>query len=266
MSGSAVGRVATPTRSATARTSANSAIRSAGFHQAVSMKTFGWSGSTLPQPREVGDRGVGEDQPRVRELGRQRAPCRGPSAGIPRPAWIRTGTRRSWATRDDLAHARLVHRELLGARVQLDPDGAGVQAAARLGGGRRRAGRAGRRTTSRPSEAGGRGDRDVVGPRVAVGLVHREHDRARVRRAPSTLDQLGRRLLEAVGIVLADVGVRVEELERARGRPGCCPTRGGGSRRCPASGCADPTDGRATSDTGPHAIPPRARPHRDGAS
>ena len=36
---------------------------------------------------------------------------------------------------DDLAHARLVHRELLRARVQLDADRAVVQAAAGLGGG-----------------------------------------------------------------------------------------------------------------------------------
>ena len=64
---------------------------------------------------------------------------------------------------DDLAHARLVHRELLRARVQLDAHRARVQAAARLG----------RRDLARvepaerdepPPDAGGRGERDVVGP------------------------------------------------------------------------------------------------------
>ena len=63
-------------------------------------------GHHLPQPREVGDRAWARI---IRASGNspRGARCPAPSAGIPRPAWISTGTRRSWATRDELAHARL---------------------------------------------------------------------------------------------------------------------------------------------------------------
>jgi hypothetical protein len=60
-----------------------------------------------------------------------------------------------------------------------------------------------------------RGDHRVVGDGVAVGLVHREHDAAGARRS-ERVEQLRRRLLVAVRIVLADVGVGVVEVERAR--------------------------------------------------
>ena len=60
---------------------------------------------------------------------------------------------------------------------------------------------------------GGR-ERDVVGRRVAVGLVHREHDAARSG-AAEHVEQLLRGLREAVRIVGADVGVRVEQRELA---------------------------------------------------
>ena len=66
--------------------SVNRAIMSAGSHQAVSMQQVRVVGQHAPQPREVGDRGVGEDQPGVGELARQPdgvAPeRRDPAAGV----------------------------------------------------------------------------------------------------------------------------------------------------------------------------------------
>ena len=51
--------------------------------------------------------------------------------------------------------------------------------------------------------------------RVAVGLVHREHDARAAPARASALEQLLRRLLEAVGIVVPDVRVGVVEVEFA---------------------------------------------------
>jgi hypothetical protein len=62
-----------------------------------------------------------------------------------------------------------------------------------------------------PARVGGRLDDVVVGRRVAVvGLVHGEHDAARVHRLEHA-DQVARVLLEAVGIVEADVRMGVVE-------------------------------------------------------
>ena len=60
-----------------------------------------------------------------------------------------------------------------------------------------------------------RSERRVVGVRVPVRLVHREHDAAGARRRERR-DQLARRLGVAVRVVLADVRVRVVEVERPR--------------------------------------------------
>ena len=86
-----------PTGSGPAGASVNSAIRSAGFHQAVSMKTFGWSGSTRHSHArsEIAAwariSGASGNSPVRRTVSR-------PSAGMPRPAWMRIGTRRSCAS------------------------------------------------------------------------------------------------------------------------------------------------------------------------
>ena len=83
--------------------------------------------------------GVGEDQPRVRELAGQldgvQAERRDPAAGVDQDR-----QRALVGERDQRPHAGVVERELLGARVQLDPAGAGVEAALGLGERRRRAG------------------------------------------------------------------------------------------------------------------------------
>ncbi len=106
----------------------------------------------------------------------------------------------------------LAHRELLGARVELDPVGAEVEAALRLG----------ERAVVRvdPAEvddaavgAGLDRPRLVVGGRVAVRLVHREGDRAGAG-VLHRREQLLGLLAEFVGIVAAEVGVGVEEGER----------------------------------------------------
>ena len=76
-------------------------------------------GQLAPQPREVGDRAVGEDQPRVGELARE------PHGVLPerRDAAPGVDQHRRLALvrgRDELAHRRLGERELLRPRVQLD--------------------------------------------------------------------------------------------------------------------------------------------------
>ena len=113
-----------------------------------------------------------------------------PKAGMPRPAWIRTGTRRSFAseTSSSTAGSSMVNcsargcsliprapasrQRLASARaivVRIDP-AEGDQAA---GGAR------------------GGGQRLVVGRRVAAGLVHREGDGARSGRLDRRQQLLG---------------------------------------------------------------------------
>ena len=67
---------------------------------------------------------------------------------------------------------------------------------------------------------GGRGDDLVVGDpvEVPVGLVHREHEPARVALAQA-VQQLVRRLRVAVRVVVPDVRVGVEQLEPSGARP-----------------------------------------------
>jgi hypothetical protein len=62
---------------------------------------------------------------------------------------------------------------------------------------------------------GGRGclEHHVVGGGVAVGLVHREHERASGARELQRREQLLGRVPHPVGIVLAEVRVHVEQLE-----------------------------------------------------
>ena len=115
--------------------------------------------------------------------------------------------------RDERLDRRMVEREALGTRMELDPARPGREAAARLG--ERVVVRvdATEREKATVRCAGGR-DRLVVGLRVAAGLVHREADGARVR-ALEGADQLIRLLAKAVGVVAPDVGVGVKERERA---------------------------------------------------
>ena len=170
-------------------------------------------GHQPPEPGEVGDRGVGEDEAgariALRQLQRVAAERRDAAPGV-----------------DQDRHAALLgepgqvldrglrHRELLGPRVELDPVGAEVEAALRLG----------QRAVVRvdPAEVddppvGARLDRPrlVVGGRVAVRLVHREGDRPRAR-VLHRRDQLLGLLAEFVRVVAAEVGVGVEERQRSR--------------------------------------------------
>ncbi len=171
-------------------------------------------GHLAPQPGEIRDRGMGEDQARVGELARELervAAERGDAAaGVDQhgqPALV--------CDRDEVADRGLVQREPLGPRMELDPARAGVQRPLGLGDG------AVVRVDAAVGDEdaagfGGGGDHEVVRLAVAGGLVHREDRGARVRpREPG--EQLLRRLLVAVGVVLADVGMGVEELERPVG-------------------------------------------------
>ena len=108
----------------------------------------------------------------------------------------------------------------------------------------------------------GGGDHRVVGRRVAVGLVHREHDAPCVR-GLQRFDELFRLLLEPVRVVAADVGVRVVEVQRPRVLRRSGPATGGGGRRSRSRLARHPTAGRAMPDTGGMHHPPRPRAHRD---
>ena len=177
-----------------------------------------------PQPREIRDRGVGEDQRGVRvalrELHGQLAEGRDAAPGVDQHRHSPLA-----GQRDELGHRRLAHPELLGARVELDPARAGVERAPRL---RERAVvRVDAAVRDEPVRVGGgRGQDRVVGGAVAVGLVHREHDAAGLD-AVQRGQQLVRRLAVPVRVVLPDVRVRVVEVERARlaeqgVHPGAC--------------------------------------------
>ena len=141
-------------------------------------------GQLAPQPRQVGDRAVGEDQPGVGELARQ------PHGVLPERRDAAAGVdqhRRLVLVRGrhELAHRRLGERELLRPRMQLDAVDAGVEAAPGLG---HRAGILRLHAAQRAQAAAGRRHRlhhRVVGARVAVGLVHREHERLASRRPPA---------------------------------------------------------------------------------
>ena len=124
-------------------TSENSVARSAGIHQAVSNSRLGWSGAT----RQIQDRSQMPAWARIsRASGNSPAsatacaPERGDAAaGVDqnRQPSARRRARRA-------AHLGMVERELLGARMQLDPPRAARRGSARPRPPRRRAGSRGR--------------------------------------------------------------------------------------------------------------------------
>ena len=164
-----------------------------------------------PDPREVAHARVREDELRARELRRElehvRAERRDPAARVDedrQPPLVRLG--------DDVAHGRLVEPELLRARVELDPARTRRDAAADLGDGV--VARVDPAERDQPAlGCGGRRDDVVVRGRVAVGLVHRERHGAPVG-GRERGEQLVRGARERVGVVDADVRVRVERPQR----------------------------------------------------
>ena len=121
--------------------------------------------------------------------------------------------------RDDLLDDRVRQAEGVGARVQLEAARARPPGSARPRPRRRR--RSGRCAPAPPgarSDAARGGEDGVVGRRVAVGLVHREEQRAPVAGGVEAADDLLRGRLAPVGIVLADVRVRVEPVVRPSAR------------------------------------------------
>ena len=115
-------------------TSENRVDRSAGIHQAVSNRRFGWSGGGAPNPGQVTDPRMGEDQPRVREVAGEldsvQPERRDPAAGVDQDR-----QRALVGERDDLADDRVIKREVLGARVELDPARPRVERSPGLGDG-----------------------------------------------------------------------------------------------------------------------------------
>ena len=150
---------------------------------------------------------MGEDQPRVGELTGEldgmQAERRDAASGVDQhrqPALV--------GQRDDVPHARVVERELLGPRMELDPARPARERALGLGD------RVGLRVQAAERDQpalGGEGlvDHRVVGRRIAVGLVHREDEGAPGVGDVEQGDQLGERLAHAVGVVFAEVRVGI---------------------------------------------------------
>ena len=114
---------------------------------------------------------------------------------------------------EQVADLRVVEREPLGARVQLDATSAGVEGPPCLPGGIVVRVHAAERHEP-PAAALGLRKHAVVGLRVAVRLVHREEDGP----AADPVEHLGELLearLHAVGIVGAGVRMDVEQLDVA---------------------------------------------------
>ena len=168
-------------------------------------------GGDSPDPGQVADAGMGEDEPGVR-VGPGERDGVGPEGG---DAATRVDEDRQVALVGDggeFADGGVVERELLGPRVELDPLGAGLERAQRLPG---RVPGVGAHPAERRQQAvggGGRLQHHVIGRRVAVGLVHREHERPPGAGVAEGADQLRRGLAHAVGVVVPQVGVSVEQL------------------------------------------------------
>ena len=177
-----------------------------------------------PEPGEVRDRGVSEDQPRVTELSGEleRVAAEG---GNPAPGVDEDRQAALVSDRDEVAHRRQVEGERLGARVELDPPGARVERA--LGFRNRGVVRVDAAVGDQDT-FGVRGGRDdeVVRLPVSVRLLHREHRGPRVDRRERG-EQFRGLLAITVGVVPTDMGVGVEERQRPVGRLERLPPRAG---------------------------------------
>ncbi len=136
-----------------------------------------------------------------------------PRAGMPRPAWTSTGSRRSSASANTGARFGWSSANCSARGWSLMPRAPRSSA--------RSASASGVAVRVEPAEGEqaavrGRGllDHHVVRRRVSVGLVHREDERASVD-ALERADELLAGAPVAVGVVRPDVSVRVERLEVA---------------------------------------------------
>jgi hypothetical protein len=171
----------------------------------------------LPEPAEVGDAVVSEDERQLGVTGAdgQRVTAQG------RDAAPGMGQHRAAAFGRHGEHgleALVVEPEALGARVELDAPGAGVQRP--LGLGQRIVGRV--EPAERHELAARRlrlGDHPVVRRAVPIGLLRREHDGSRAR-AVEPRDQLLVAAPEPVRIVAPRVRVRIEQLDPGHERGG----------------------------------------------
>ena len=167
------------------------------------------SGRLAPDPGEIRDAGVREDQAQVRvaraHLDRVPAEGRDAAAGVAedrQPPLV--------GEREHGGQVGVVEIEALGARVKLDAARPGIEGAAEL-----LQGRVGRIEATEGEQAPvrglGFGEHHVVGRWVAVRLVHREDERAGVDELQAA-DQLLGAAAVAVRVVLAEMRVRVEQL------------------------------------------------------
>ena len=161
-------------------------------------------GGLAPDPGQVGDRGMREDDRGARVDARERERVR-PSDGIPRPACTMTGSRRSSA-KAKISRDPGSPRPNRSARgCSLIP--AAPRPTARSASREPRRVRIDAAERDQPALRGlGRGEHAVVGCPVAARLGEREHDRAR-RRRPRARPQLGGAEAGPVGIGAAQVRV-----------------------------------------------------------
>ena len=169
----------------------------------------GWGGRVpRARSRRVRDARVGEDQAQAR-VARADLHRVAPERRMPRPAWQRIGSRCSSASANTSCSAgwssvkpsargwSLMPRAPLSRQRRASSSGDSMGPAGRT------------RTAGR--RCGGLGSDHVVGGRVAVRLVHREHERAGVE-VLQVVDQLGPGAAEPVRVVDPDVRVHVEDV------------------------------------------------------
>ena len=236
---------------------------SAGSHHAVSTNRFGCSGSTRhSHARSEIAAWARISRASVNSPDSRTVSC--PSAGMPRPAWISTGTRRSCAsaTISRTAGSDSVKRSARGCSLMpLAP--ASRQRRASVSGSARGSTR--QNATSRPPDSAAAASTRSLAGRIAVRLVHGEHDAARAGTGSSPASSSLGGLPGAVGIGVADVRVRVEQPRVAEVGAEAVPP-GAQDRVDGVHRARDPIQAPPPmADTAGHALPPRARPHRDAA-
>jgi hypothetical protein len=168
-------------------------------------------GRDPPDPGQVTDPGVSEDQPGVGvstgELDGVEAEGGNPASGVDQDgqcALVSQG--------DEVTDGGMVERELLGARMKLDAPRPCGQGPLGLGNGILVRVDAAERNQAAVTAGGGL-DHHVVGGAVALGLVHGEHEGAAGVGDLESGQKLLRGLLHPVRVVSPDVGVGVEELD-----------------------------------------------------
>ena len=187
------------------------------------MKTFGCTGRWL-QIQLTSDTAAWARM--TRESGKSAASSRAclPSAGIPRPAWIRTGSLRSCANvkTSRTASSSIPKPSARGCSLMPRAPSSKQREASATGSS---CGSSRQNGTRRPFDAAAHAKDGVVGIAISVGLLHREDDSLGLKGGEQR-EELLVRAARPVRIVAADVRVGVEEREPGKvGQQRCEPVR-----------------------------------------